>query len=621
MHHTNKQKKTIKSQNIVYVSIVSFQKYVCDKCGKQFTEKSNLTRHMKTHVQSSQAYPCDVCGKEFKRADHRKRHEESHNYTINCPVCGQYFNRRESLLRHRALHESPEVRPMRKRPPSPGPSNSHPKQPRGHTPQSSNSPSIRQPSIRDEPQILPEDPENRVLYFRHWNTIRTEETTGNHIQDKYNFTLRDMTASTFPEMVRRIFRQQTTAFKINLSFGFILRNVETGELRYYHSSQNNARFFETPHLTRTEEDLERFLEELSRHDMLEYIRQQRPDTKWVVHLLTNVTFYVNKLFDHPIGARVVLPDHILKNKAVVALVGGSHGAYTDNLCFFRCLAVHRGVVDVQALDTPAKTYYRQYLQQQDMTPAGFKGVTLDDLVVLEQVFSLNVYVYDLQETEAGDIAARLVRRSPYKYDDTMNLNLYEQHFSYNKDLRSYSHSYLCSKCDRLWKHVGKLHRHERTCTGDVIYKYPGGVYHTTQTVFDRLEDEGINVPEEDRYYPYRATYDIEVMLQPTDKRRSEKLEWTSDHVLLSVSVCSNVPTYTEPICFVTEGDTSDTSEFCLQHLIDISEKAFRLLLPRYGMIFEEIQQRLDQDLEEYKDDEEREREEKKHHLYQLKQQL
>jgi hypothetical protein len=47
-------------------------------------------------------------------------------------------------------------------------------------------------------------------------------------------------------------------------------------------------------LIRTEEDLERFLEELSRHDMLEYIRQQRPDTKWVVHLLTNVTFYVNK---------------------------------------------------------------------------------------------------------------------------------------------------------------------------------------------------------------------------------------------------------------------------------------------------------------------------------------
>jgi hypothetical protein len=70
--------------------------------------------------------------------------------------------------------------------------------------------------------------------------------------------------------------------------------------------------------------------------------------------------------------RQVDPDHILKNKAVVALVGGSHGAYTDNLCFFRCLAVHRGAPNVQYLETPAKTYYREYLQQQDMTPVDFK---------------------------------------------------------------------------------------------------------------------------------------------------------------------------------------------------------------------------------------------------------
>ena len=92
----------------------------------------------------------------------------------------------------------------------------------------------------------------------------------------------------------------------------------------------------------------------------------------------------------------------------------------------RCLAVHRGTPNVQALEAPIKTYYRQ----QDMTPAYFKGVTLDDLVVLGQIFRLNVYVYDLQKTEAGDITTRLVRRSPYSFEDTMNLNLYEDHFSY-----------------------------------------------------------------------------------------------------------------------------------------------------------------------------------------------
>ena len=171
------------------------------------------------------------------------------------------------------------------------------------------------------------------------------------------------------------------------------RNVEAEELRYNHPSQNTARFCDVPHCIRSEEDIDKCLAYLSRQDMLECIRQQRPDTKWVVHSLTNVAFYVNKLFDHPIGARVVLPDHILKNKAVVALAGGSYGPYTVNLCFFCCLAVHRGAPDIKALETPTKTYYRQYLQQQD-----FNGVTLDDLVVLEQVFNLNVYVYDLQKS-------------------------------------------------------------------------------------------------------------------------------------------------------------------------------------------------------------------------------
>ena len=115
----------------------------------------------------------------------------------------------------------------------------------------------------------------------------------------------------------------------------------------------------------------------------------------------------------------------------------------------------------------------------------FHGVCFEHLMVLEQLFQTNIFVYDLQEMEEGDIAARLVRRSPYRCQETMN-HLYEQHFSYVNDMEKYSHSFLCSKCDRLWKHVG--------------------VYHTSQTVFDRLEDEHIDVPAEYRYYPYRATY-------------------------------------------------------------------------------------------------------------------
>jgi hypothetical protein len=138
-------------------------------------------------------------------------------------------------------------------------------------------------------------------------------------------------------------------------------------------------------------------------------------------------------------------------------------------------------------------------------------------------------------------------------------------------MEKYSHSFLCSKCDRLWKTRWEIHRHERTCTRDVIYKY--FLNHTQQTIFGQLEDENIDVPAEDRHYPYRATYDIEVMLQPPDKRRCEKLEWTSQHVLLSVSVCSNVPGYTISVCYISEGDTRKTVESCLSYLTEFSEEA------------------------------------------------
>jgi hypothetical protein len=175
---------------------------VCDKCGNQFTEKRNLTRHMTTHYQSSQTYSCDICVNEFSRPDNKKHHQESHDYAITCPVSSRYFNRR--------YHSSPVS------------------------------------------TFLNINPNDRLM----------------------------VNAVVCCVKIRR-----TISGKVDAAISF---------------------------------------------------KVKCPDTKWVVHLLTNVTFYVNKLFDHPIGARVVLPDHILKNKAVVGLVTGSNRPYTDNLCFFRC---------------------------------------------------------------------------------------------------------------------------------------------------------------------------------------------------------------------------------------------------------------------------------------------
>ena len=130
---------------------------------------------------------------------------------------------------------------------------------------------------------------------------------------------------------------------------------------------------------------------MSRHDTLEYIRQQRPDTKWFVHLLTNVTFYVNKINEHPIGASVLLPDYILTNTGVIALITGSHGPYNDDLCLLRCLAVHRGA-PVRDVESATKTYVHQYLQHKQKSPNKSNGVAIEDLQDIEQFYEINIFV-------------------------------------------------------------------------------------------------------------------------------------------------------------------------------------------------------------------------------------
>ena len=125
----------------------------------------------KTHADSSQTYSCSISDKEFSRPDHRKRHEAAHSYSLTRGVCGQYFNRLNILAHHRAQQERPEAkqRPPMKRiaAPEPGPVT---KQRR------TMSPPAKTPMVNPVvPDVLPEDPETRVLYIQHWKSIRTEE--------------------------------------------------------------------------------------------------------------------------------------------------------------------------------------------------------------------------------------------------------------------------------------------------------------------------------------------------------------------------------------------------------------------------------------------------------------
>ena len=149
-----------------------------------------------------------------------------------------------------------------------------------------------------------------------------------------------------------------------------------------------------------------------------------PNSDWVCVLVTNVTFFVNRILQHPICCvGINLPTYVKRNKAIIGLEKDHHGAaYRDNLCLFRYLALHLG--------REAAALYAEY---SDENVHDFTGVTLDDLYRVETKFKTNVCVNKLVETLEEKTTAELVRRSCH-YPDTMYVNLYEAHYSYIQDI-------------------------------------------------------------------------------------------------------------------------------------------------------------------------------------------
>ena len=285
-----------------------------------------------------------------------------------------------------------------------------------------------------------------------------------------------------------------------------------------------------------------------------------------------------------------LPTYIRKNKSIIGVEReAKYGKrYKDNVCLFRCLALHRGG-EVRHLESVVTKLYETY-NQVHVPIERFAGIKLDDLYRIETTFQTNVCVYKLvvsdDDDDDGKKIAELVRRSLCHYSDTMYLNLHETHFSYIQNIQMYCHSYKCRKCgESLFKDACKLNRHERTCTGGVRRIYPGGVYHSTPSVFERLDDENIRVPESLRYYPYRATFDFECWFDterlPSD---TDKVHWVARHVPLSVSVASNVPGHEQVQCLVTDGDTNKLVSAMMDILQSMSDAAYENINNSYEYV-------------------------------------
>ena len=170
----------------------------------------------------------------------------------------------------------------------------------------------------------------------------------------------------------------------------------------------------------------------------------------------------------------------------------------------------------------------------------------------------------------------------------MKLKLHENHFSLIHDFEKYCNVYRCVKCDQLWYQNMNYLQHIKHCPGKITQHYPGGVYRNPKTVFEKLQDMGIHIDLNDRFYPYTTVYDFECYFDGQGlPNNTNLLHFQARHKPFSVSVASIVPGYKEPVCFINEGSSDILIEKFLNYLDRIAKAAFESLQEKFSGVFDD----------------------------------
>ena len=171
-------------------------KYTCSKWNKVFGKKYNMLRHERTVCNSttttttvSPPSVCIKCGKVVANHYNLQRHERT--TCVDSPPLPKRAKREDTTPRHPFISEDP----------------------------------IDPPDRFPFPDALSTDLLEIVRYK--WPSIRIRVSRG-PLQTRVNFRLCSLHTTTLESPLKTIFEPQTNAFKINLSYGFVLKNKNTG---------------------------------------------------------------------------------------------------------------------------------------------------------------------------------------------------------------------------------------------------------------------------------------------------------------------------------------------------------------------------------------------------------
>ena len=502
---------------------------------------------------------CDVCGATIRamgnyHLSRHKSHQTCRKYV--CSVCGETIPFLEKA-RHTATHKSAA---------------------------STTTSLIRMGST---PVVMPnyvEDPHYIAIYSKFVRYVEPK-IVKRKMSTIYRFQLTALCSDEISHYATKIFHAQTTSFKLSISMSYILLNQETQELEFYYASQNNQKLLEAPYFIGNLLDLSNLTRKLQSIDLKTHVNY--PNSRFVFRKVTNVEFYVTHLYNTPIGTSIVLPPYLKNNKGLISLANSRQTGrpFNDNLCFFRCLALHCGV-PVGRLENRTKELFQTFCERSAITPSEFEGVTLGQLKSLSQIFDVGIHVYKRDK----DGKCELVYRS-LKQDNIMNLNLFGNHFSFVKDFGKYSTSYLCFRCKKSFNRRSNMQRHANNCDASTKAVYGRGVFSPTPSIFDKLALHNIHIPKDMQFYEHKIVFDIECLLKrDTGLSDTESVTYTFRHELASISVCSNITDYEDPICFISDGCPKKLLRTCLEHMTEIAIVAKQEQRQKFADYIERIEE-------------------------------
>ena len=436
-----------------------------------------------------------------------------------------------------------------------------------------------------------------------------------------------------------IYQQQKFTFKLTIEFSFLLIRIDNErfdprriwdynnysrvdfELRLA-STNTRPEGFVNPVVVDNKKDIDKIINKLTNLNLIEYFMQKSISSKWKFYKFLDVKFHVYEM-NTPIGKINKLPDHFKEGSNEKALI--KYENYDDYLCFWRCLSYHKSdpkPEDPRNINSMMKDLFKDYYNKplNKINKENYPGIEFvaydkeyddealdndeydkknDEIDLIEKHFNVNINVYTHDEPELLQID----RRSITNYDDTLDLMRYNNHFMYIKNLKQIRHCYRCRKCDKIFKNMEACNRHEKTCDELVKHTFPGGKYNKSQSIFDRIEDLYDNLikkqktydlynkfnpvvsNEDDKYYPYECAFDFEAMLKQIETKDDEKkLQITSEHVPVSVSIFSNVPEYDNKPIFICDSNPKKLIKNFVKTILKISLKAKSINENKYNHI-------------------------------------